>query len=53
MSLGDVIVAVLIVGIVGAAVYKIVRDRKNNIKCCGCSESSCCSNKQAENEIIR
>ena len=35
--MGNIIVLGIIVLIVGLSVYKIVRDKKNNVKCSGCS----------------
>ncbi len=41
--LGNIIVLLIIVSIVGMAIRKIYTDRKNGIKCSGCPMSKDCS----------
>lgn len=41
--MGNIIVAIIILAILGAAAYKIYWNKKNNVKCSGCSGSSSCN----------
>ncbi|PKM51689.1 MAG: hypothetical protein CVV02_05320 [Firmicutes bacterium HGW-Firmicutes-7] len=34
--MGDLIVIIIVLTILGGASYKIYRDKKNNVKCSGC-----------------
>ena len=40
--MGEIIAILLIVGIVGGAIYYIVRAKKKGIKCIGCPDSTNC-----------
>ncbi len=49
-DLGNYIIIGVIVLIVGAAVWKIVREKKKGVKCIGCPHSGGCeSSKNSEN----
>ena len=51
--MGDLIVVVLILMILGGASYKIYKDKKNNVKCSGCPSCSMngnCSSNQLKDK---
>lgn len=54
--MGDILVGIIILAILGGAVYKLYWNKKNNIKCSGCtscpSNVICNSSEQKKNHIV-
>lgn len=43
MSIGDLIVAAIIIGLVLMAIFILLRGRRKGTSACGCNCGSCCS----------
>lgn len=39
----DIIITILLVAVIGAAIYYIIKSKKNGAKCIGCPEGCKCS----------
>lgn len=44
--MADFIVALIIFSILGVAIYKLIKDKRNGLKCAGCALSGGCSSKK-------
>ncbi len=49
--MGNFLVIIIILAILGAAIYKLYWNKKNNIKCSGCS--SCPSNNKCQDAKLK
>lgn len=49
--MGDILVGIIILAILGGAIYKLYWNKKNDIKCSGCT--SCPSNNKCNSAEIK
>lgn len=45
--MANVIVVLIIVLIISLALFKVIKDKKNGVKCSGCPHSKTCSSKNS------